>query len=221
MRRSQVLAGVAASAAAALCNVPASAHTIPLGASGWEAVFDDSLVGLVDIAVDLVTDDAVFIQKSAEFTQGPGPGGFPRIPILFRQTQADAVSQIIINDEIITNSTGADWTDFHFELLDGGDAVFDTSSVFDTTPFNNQFFSPDGTEFTVDGFGLGPGGTDAIIPDGAVWFPGNGAFDGELIINVTPHAQAPFAVFTLKETPTPEPASLLLLLAGAALLRRR
>ncbi|MEP0848595.1 MAG: PEP-CTERM sorting domain-containing protein, partial [Phycisphaerae bacterium] len=74
---------------------------------------------------------------------------------------------------------------------------------------------------SVDGFGLGPGGTDAIIPNGGIWFPGDGASDGELVIDVTTHAQAPFTVFTLKETPTPEPSSVLLLVAGAALLRRR
>jgi hypothetical protein len=197
------------------------AHTVPLGSSGWEAVFDDSLVGYVDVVVDLVTPDAVYIQKSAEFTQGPGPGGFPAIAILFRQTSPDAVGQIVINDEIITNSTGYDWTDFHFQLVNMGDALFDPSSVFTTSPFDNQYFSPDLTEFSVDGFGLGPGGTDAIIPNGGIWFPGDGASDGELVIDVTTHAQAPFTVFTLKETPTPEPSSVLLLVAGAALLRRR
>ncbi len=221
MRRYWYQGSVLAGIVAGLTGATAFGHTIPLGSSGWEAIIDDSLVGLVDLAVDQVTPDAVYIEKAAEFTQGPGPGGFPAISILFRQTSPDAVGSIVINDEIIQNNTGVDWTDFHFLLVDGGDAVFDTNSVFDTSPFDNQYFSPDATEFSVDGFGLGPAGTDAIVPDGGVWFPGNGAFNGELIINVNVAPSAPFTSFTLKEIPTPEPTSLVLLVLGSALLRRR
>jgi len=203
----------------------AAGRTIVLGESGWQATFDDSLDPYVDLVVDAVTADAVFIEKAAEFRQPPGPAGFPPIAIQFRQIAWPAVSQIVINDEIITNSTGVNWTDFHFRVLDSGDAFFNPAltfaSGFSTSPFDNQAFSPDNLSFSVDGFGLGPGGSDAIVPDGGVWFPGSGLTDGELYIDVVPHMEAPFTVFTLKETPTPEPASLLLLLVGALLMQRR
>lgn len=200
-------------------------RTIVLGDSGWQATFDSSLDPYVDVVVDLVTPDAVFIEKAAEFVQPPGPAGFPPIAIQFQQIAWPAVSQIVINDEIITNSTGVDWTDFHFWLMDSGDAAFNPAltyaSGFCTSPFDNQAFSPDNLSFSVVGFGLGPGGSDAVVPDGGVWFPGSGGSDGELYIDVVPHFEEPFTVFTLKEAPTPEPASVLLLAAGALLMRRR
>lgn len=200
------------------------------GSSGWKASWDASLDPFVDIIVDLVTPGAVFIQKSAQFTQGPGPGGFPTIPITFTQLVPGAVGQIVFNDEIITNSTGVDWTDFHFEILNSGDAVFNPALTnasaggagFTTAPLTNQMFAPDNLSFWVDGFGLGVGGSDAVIPNGTQWFPGDGAFDGELYIDVVTKAAAPFTVFTLKETPTvPEPATLGLLAFGAFLLLAR
>jgi len=203
----------------------AQGATVSLG-GGWQASWDASLDPFVDINVDSISSDTIFIQKSAEFIQGPDAQGlFPTIPIVFQQTAPSSITRIRILDEIITNSTGADWTDFHFDLLDGGDAAFDNSPgfFFTTVPLTNQSFSPDATSFWVDGFGLGPGGSDAVVADGTVWFPGNGASDGNLDILVNSKQQAPFTVFTLKETPTPEPSSLVLLAFGGAslLLRRR
>ncbi len=194
---------------------PAHAGTIVLGDSGWEAIWDSSLDGLVDIAVDAVTDDAVFIEKSAQFLQGPNEAGlFPTIPIVFRQIAWPAVSQIIINDEIISNSTGSDWTGFRMELLDSGNATFNSASTFGsgftTSPFSNQTFSDDLTVFNVDG---------GVVADGGIWFPG---LTGDLYIDVVPSQQAPFTLFTLKETPVPEPATVVLLAIGAcACIRRR
>jgi hypothetical protein len=202
----------------------AGAATVLLGASGWQASWDNSLDPYVDVHVVATGADEVFIQKSAEFTQGPNQFGlFPTIPIVFRQIAANAVSKIIIEDEIITNSTGTDWTDFHMDILNMGDAWFahPPGFFFTTSPFDNQSFSPDSMSFNVDGFGLGPGGSNAVVPSGSTWFPGDGVTDGELVIQTNPHAQAPFEVFTLKETPTPEPATLALLAIGALAATRR
>ncbi len=199
-----------------------SASQITLGTSGWEAVIDVSLDPFVDINVVGETADAVIIQKSAEFTQPPVGGVFPSIPIVFRQTAWPAVSNIVIDDEIITNSTGVDWTDFHFDILDGMDAMFDPVATaasggappigFTIAPFTAAVFSPDNMRLDVSG---------GMVPDGGIWFPGDGASDGQLWIDVTPQPQEPFTVFTLKETPTPEPATVVLLGVCALCCPRR
>jgi hypothetical protein len=202
----------------------ANAGVVQLGNSGWQAAWDSSLDPYVSIFTTDVTTDSVYIQKSAEFTQGPGVGGlFPTIPIAFQQIGPSTITEIVIQDEIITNSTGVDWTDFHFDLLDGPDAWFkhDPGFFFTTSPLNNQQFVNNDRGFWADGFGLGPGGTNAVVPNGSVWFPGDGATDGDLKIGVVSKTATPYTVFVLKETPTPEPTSLILLAIGGLMLRRR
>lgn len=201
--------------------LPAQATIVDIG-GGWQAVWDDSLYSTVDINPSGVVGDAVFIQKSAEFTQGPVGGIFPSIPILFQQTAYPAATSIVIDDEIIKNSTGADWTDFHFDILNGSDAVFDEAATaasggplpigFYIAPFTEAAFTPDLMRLDIWG---------GVLGDGETWFPGNGALDGQLWIDVVPKQNEPYTVFTLKETPTPEPATLsLLVLGGLALIRR-
>lgn len=201
------------------------AGVIPLGNSGWEAVFDAGLDPFVDIVVDGETSEAVFIQKFAQFLQPPGPGGiFGGIDIVFRQTRPGAVPFIVINDEVVTNSTGTAWLDFHFELVDSGDAAFDPARTaasggpgpigFSIAPFTTASFGSGNTTLDVGG---------GVIPNGGIWFPGNGPSDGQLWIAANPSPTAPFTLFTLKERPTiPEPSSLALLaFGGLALTRRR
>ena len=189
---------------------------------GWEAVWDGTLYPSVDVSGTLV-DDAVFIQKSAEVHQGPVGGVFPSIPITFRQTQAAAAEYIVIDDEILTNSTGYDWTDFHFILLDGPDAVFDPTKTassggglpigFYIAPFTEAEFAVDLKRLDI---------WEGTLLDGETWYPGDGASNGQLWIDVTPMAIEPFTVFRLKETPTPEPATVALLGLGAlAILARK
>lgn len=202
----------------------ANAGFVVLDNTGWQAVWDSSLDPYVQIHYNGVVGNSILIQKSAEFTQGPNRYGvFPSIPIQFQQIGPSTINEIVILDESIRNSTGVDWTDFHFDLLDGTDAYFDEYQdfFFTTAPLNNQQFVNNHQGFYVDGFGLGPDGTDAVVPAGSPWFPGDGASDGDLVISVVSKSAEPYTVFTLKETPTPEPASLVLLALGALMLRRR
>ncbi|MDM8005351.1 MAG: PEP-CTERM sorting domain-containing protein [Phycisphaerae bacterium] len=217
-----------AAAAALLVVSSANAGLVPLDNTGWQATWDGRFDGLVDIWIPSAsppTASTIFIQKSAQFTQGPDEfGQFPTIPITFMQIGPSTITRIVIQDEIITNTTGVDWTDFHFDLMDSGDAWFEHGPgfFFTTSPLDNQVFSADNKSFSVDGFGRGPNNTDAVVPNNSVWYPGDGPFDGNLVIRVVSKTDdEPYTVFTLKETPTPEPASLLLLALGGLLLRRR
>jgi len=194
--------------------------------SGWIAEYEEN-GGMLQIVVDGVQSDRVIIQKIAEFQSPPVNGVFPPIVVTFKQVAADAVELIVINDEVLSNSTGVDWTDFHMQIVDSGDAWFDVpltdasngGNGFSIAPFTQSNFSPAGPNPTVfDMF-------DGTVPDGFTFVPG-GAPDGELYIRTNTHAVAPFTIFSLKEFPTiiPEPSTLLLVLFGSSLIglgRRR
>jgi hypothetical protein len=185
----------------------ANADIVTLGGSGWQASWDDSLDPFLEIHFVDQVGDSVIIQQGAEFTQGPDEFGlFPSIPVTFQQVAPSTVNQIVIADEILTNSTGVTWTEFHWDLL--GDAVFYSGPGFIVPP--NWHFCPDGTCIWVDGI---------VVPDGTSWFPGDGATNGNLIIEVESTGST---VFTLDQYPVPEPGTLALLALGAiGVLRSR
>jgi MYXO-CTERM domain-containing protein len=209
-------------AALSLCTAvlavaaPVHAGIVDLG-GGWQASWDDSLDGLVDIYSHGVVGDAVFIEKSAEFRLAPVNGVFTPIDIVFTPTSPNAVGSIVIDDEIIHNSTGADWLDFHMELI-GDAAMFDDVSTegsggggpigFSVDPFTVAAFSGDLRRLDISG---------GVVPDGTSWFPG--VAGGQLWIDVAPGI---VTTFTLRETPSvPGPGSLALLALGGLLAIRR
>jgi hypothetical protein len=214
---------VAAAALALYATTAANGGTVLLGA-GWEASWDASLDPFVDIQVDGIIGDTIFIQKSAEFTQGPNQFGvFPAIPIAFRQIGLSNIAHIVINDEIIFNNTGVDWADFHIDLLDSGDAVFNPAATaasggdgpigWTIAPFTQASFANGNTTLNISG---------GIVAAGSFWFPGDGASDGELWIDVISGGAGDFTVFTLKETPTiPAPGALALIGLAGLLSRNR
>jgi hypothetical protein len=192
---------------------PARAGFVDLD-GGWRASWDDSLDGLVHIFSFGVFGDAVFIQKGAEFTVGPMGGVFSPIDIVFTQTSPIAVGSIVIDDEVITNSTGEGWLDFHMELV-GDAATFDDVATansggpgpigFSINPFTDAVFSGDLKQLDISG---------GVVPDGQTWFPG--VAGGQLWIDVVTGSGA---TFTLRETPTiPTPGSLALLAIGGLLV---
>ena len=128
---------------------------------------------------------------------------------------ADTVPRIVILDEVVTNQTGFDWTDYHWNVLDSGSVWFDVglSSGFSVAPFTNKTFTD------LHGFGDPNKATDLDADGGVVFnnssfFPGGAPGNGELVIDVDLSAEAPVS-FLFKQFPTPEPGSLALLLAGA------
>jgi MYXO-CTERM domain-containing protein len=214
--RAALAAGVLA------CAGTASAGFVDIG-GGWAAQWDASLDPYVSVDALGVEGDAVFVRKNAEFIQGPKePGGFPSIAIVFRQIAWPAVSNIVIEEEVITNSTGTDWTGYRMQLIDHGDAFFDPDATmnsggpgpigFDIQPFTTAEFQEDDTRLLIGG---------GVVPDGDVWRPGSGNDGGQLWITVNPHPEDPFTIFTLKETPLPTPGALALMAFGAAFRARR
>ena len=174
--------------------------------SGWEVqVPDDVHYGVNVDSISEGSDGFVAIEITKEFLQGPSQFGVvPGVVFTFKQTADDAntVPSIVINDEIVTNSTGVTWSDFHYFLLDSGTVTFDPelSAGYKVGPaFTNSSFSDDNTRLDISG-GTG-------VSDGETWNPGGAPEDGELVINVEvgePGAK----IWHLKELPTiPEPAT--------------
>ncbi len=192
---------------------PVFGGIINLGASGWRVEWDASLDPYLDVNYVMQTNDAVFIQKGMELTDGPVGGVFSPMELTFRQVSWPAVANIVVDDEIIVNSTGSAWGGFRKRL--SGDATFDpiatldsgtgTPIGFNVEPFNEAAFSGDLQRLNV---------WDGSIAPAGIWFPGDGVHDGALWISAAPRENAPFHVFTLTDRPLPEPASLLLLLLG-------
>ena len=202
--------------------VPVSAGMVDIGGN-WRASWDPSLDPYVSISANGVINDVVYIEKSAEFIQGPVGGIFPSIAVVFQQTGASAVTNIVLDDEIITNSTGVDWIDFHFEILNGTDAQFNPTATgnsgggppigWSISPFKQAAFT---------GNLMGLDAWDGVVPDGSLWFPGDGATNGQLWIDVLSKTSSPYTVFTVKEAPTPEPSTLSLVgLCALGILRKR
>ncbi len=208
-----------ASAGAAIAlalSTPALGGFVDLD-GGWRASWDDAFDGLVDInslGYD-PTDDALYIQKSAEFRPG-----FMSIAIIFEAIGVGPASHIVIDDEIIFNNSGGDWSAFEI-ALGGGQALFDpvrTASSggsgpigWTIDPFTDAAFSPDNTRLDISG---------GTLSNGSFWFPGDGATNGQLWIDIANAQQG--STFTLLETPTPAPGAIALLaLAGLAGRRRR
>jgi hypothetical protein len=114
-----------------------------------------------------------------------------------------------------------DWRDFHIVLM-GGSTVFDSVSTknsggpdpigWNIAPFTQAAFTADLKRLDIGG---------GIVPAGQFWLPGDGTAGGRLWLDVFP-TQNVSAFFTLKETPTPEPATVCLLaFGGVALLTKR
>jgi len=219
----------AATTAALFLGATAQAGFVDLGNAGWRASWPNSLDSFLQIVVDGEDANAVYIQKIAQFVGAPGPGGLiDPYEVTFTQTAANAKPNIVIISEAITNQNGVPWLDFHFDLVDSGNATFNVAATaasggpgpigFNISPFTTAVFGPSssGPNTRLDLAG------GAVLP-GQTWFPGTGpGGNGDLWITAVPQTSAPFTVFTLKERPTiPEPSSLALLaIGGLALVRR-
>jgi hypothetical protein len=198
------------------------------GDSGWDVTYDDAYV---DVVVDQVscTNDFVLIEASKDFDKGPDPvtSQFPALTMDFTQRLDDAatVSTIIIGDESLTNLTGRTWTDFHWcvDVLDPADAWFDVaaSGAFGIQPTPHfqqpQWTTPPSEPNQAEALEV----FDGTVVSGSSYFPG--VDDSDLVIRTNLAGPCPLS-FTLKQYPTPEPATLAFLFGGGGivtLLRKR
>lgn len=133
------------------------------------------------------------IQISKDFYDPPVGGVFPPRVIDFVQIAPDpqTVPRLIIVDETISNLTGVPWTDYHWALLDQGDAWFNVplSMGFDVSPFTNKAFSDPANIFNDPNKATDLFADGGIIPPFGTFWPGHAG--GELVIDIDLSALAP------------------------------
>lgn len=207
------IASVGAIALLALAGTASADIVIQLG-MGWEAVLPDG--SNVTLTVNQSTDGILHISKEAAFrTIDPFTGAPEPVIITFRQVATDAMtaSQIMIDDEMILNLTGLQWTGYRQILSLSNNVAFNPSSTgMSVGPeFTTNTLLNSNREMLSDG---GPG-----VANGGMWMPGA---VGGLLIDINLGAQEDPVVFTLKELPViPTPGAAALAALGAVAFGRR
>ncbi len=217
-----------------------STEDVPLGNSGWKV----NGPSYYDLNVDVQSEGenggikwvSIIISKNFRFGPDPFTGDFPSITLTFSQVDdvaaEDLATRIIILEENIANSTGSDWTDFHWLLFRHGIAGFNQEMTNPTTdvqeygwlisPFT-QYTWEQNPALDVEMLSVEGG----VVLDNESFHAGTGSgtmvIDIDLGLNDAPIDAPPSpAIFKLSQMPTPEPATLTLLaVGGVALLRRR
>ncbi len=217
MRMSSGFVGAALFGAVGMMSVgvdSAQAGSMVLGDSGWSASWDSSFDNVdstyVVLTVLAETSDAIVVQKGAVFASGPDQYGLiAPVEINFAQTRSNAVSNIVITSESVTNASGTPWGGFKFIIEDGttgtpADTSFNLDKTFGTPPPFNV------APFQVTGIG-GPTAQpqvitlgDGVLNPGQIWRPGVGPTGGELVINAAPSTTGTKR-FVFKELPLPIP----------------
>lgn len=195
LRKQAPVALLAMVAGVGLLAAGAQAGSLVLGNSGWTASWDASLDSRLGLNVEAETANSVFVEKFATFTDANA------MDITFTRTAGvSALPFIVINDEMVVNQTGQDWTSFRFTLApSSGGLAFDAGqtaisppgSGFSIDPFSASAYSAGNTVLDVSG------GTVSAVLGSNVWMPG--VRSGGLAIN-SGGANGP-ASFVLSEQP--------------------
>jgi len=165
--------------------------------SGWTWDVSSAQAPLVNLVFIKSVNGAFYFEKDAELVTANEP-----LVITFNKI-SESASNLVINDETVTNHTGVDWNAFRMELSSGNT---------DGTP-NFVFVTSDGSpgigDFSIDPFtsfqfynqnsGLLVNG--GVVHNGETWFPGSESNTGLAIMNT----QGVHQTFTLKEIPVAIP----------------
>jgi hypothetical protein len=207
------IASVGAVVLLSLAGMASADVVIPLG-GGWEAVLATNTVSLTPHGID--DSGALHISKEAVFrSNDPFTGAPEPVIITFRQVLPDNLtsSTIIIDDEMIMNLTGQNWTGYRQVLALSNQVAFNPVSLgMSVGPeFTTNTLTPDFREMDSSG---GPG-----VANGAMWMPGA---IGDLVININLGGSDSPIVFVLKEIPVvPTPGAAALGVAGLMAMGRR
>jgi hypothetical protein len=158
--------------------------------SGWTASWDNSFDAYIDVAVDAVRGDSVYIEKFVNFTPAfiNQQGNFinPAVITFQQRDVPSSASHIVLNDESLINNTGKDWNGFRMFLMGGASFDQAASADFSVNPFTLSSFTANSKELDIGG---------GIVANGTVWSPG--VASGALWINTCGSDGA----FVLKEQP--------------------
>jgi len=177
-----------------LVGINGSGQTV---SSGWTwdvSAVDEPNVNLVFISLQ---GNNFFFEKDAKILKNEEP-----LVIRFNKISPTA-SNLVINDETVTNRTGTDWGSFRMELSSGSvggvpNFVFTTSDGasgigdFSIDPFKTFQFYNNNSGILVSG---------GVVKNGATWFPGSQSNTG---LALSANNQVGDS-FTLKEIAIPIP----------------
>jgi len=228
-------AGLFVAGALAVLKAPAAISSFGGWQAEWSNTLDNANGTYVTLTVLGMRDGQwVALEKVAVFADPAARNGIGAIEINFTQISPNAVPQLVITQENITNVTGVDWTGFNFSITGGiegsaGLPHFDLDDTFNNSaPFSIEPFELTGTTSeagVVRGIELGNG----TLADGSIWWPG--VPKGSLVIFSSPNPTGPRQSFRFIEQPRisdpppiPEPATITTITIGGVFLlglRRR
>lgn len=179
--------------------------------SGWLVSLSTAVTGVSVIDVDLANSEAII---SIEKSFGPPSGDmYPAATLSFLQNSASSptVDRIIVRSESVTNNTGGILNEFTWVVAPSMWVSFNTadSAGWDVSPLTILTWQETDQGGQAARKLVATGGT---VPDGGVLTP-----SGDLVMDITLNGVYAVA-FTLKETVVPEPACVVLILAGGAVL---
>jgi hypothetical protein len=167
--------------------------------SGWVATYSDAYLAAgwnVSLLFRGLSADGsqFYFEKDATF-KSPAGDSIDGLEISFQKVDPNA-KELVINDEVLQNQTGVDWSAFQWKLASGGTAAFTfaatngPASGFDISPYTNMSFADSNSTINFNG---------GTVANGSTWFAGANSATGIAIVSGSEDS------FVLKEIPVAIP----------------